>query len=154
MEKEHRIENSQESSSEEEAVSDMAKTNPVEDSEEYSSEEEIVYKCNKCEFESKDMIQVTEHKKIKHVESASLPLVLHGTGLFTHETQEMLPQKTGCKLNHQKRKSHADSLRKKPKQKTLSQKALNNSFREKYLTGNKKNWQPSKKNMVGNQTIS
>ena len=136
MEKEHRIENGQESSSEEEAVSDMAKTNPVEDSEEYSSEEEIVYKCNKCEFESKDMNQVTEHKKIKHVKSASLPLVLHGTGVFTHDTQEMLPQKTGSKFNHQKRKSHADSLRKKPKQKTLSQKALNNSFREKYLTGN------------------
>ena len=70
--------------------------------------------------------------------SASLPLVLHGTGVSTHDTQEMLPQKTGSKFNHQKRKSHADSLRKKPKQKTLSQKALNNSFREKYLTGNKK----------------
>ena len=120
MEKEHIIENGHESSSEEEAISDMAKTNPVEDSEEYSSEEEIVYKCNTCEFESNDMIQVTEHKKINHVESASLPLVLHETGLFTHETQEMLPQKTGSKFNHQKRKSHADSLKEKHKQKTFS----------------------------------
>ena len=39
MEKEHIIENGHESSSEEEAISDIVKTNPVEDSEEYSREE-------------------------------------------------------------------------------------------------------------------
>ena len=64
------------------------------------------------------------------------PIMIHSTGIFsTVESEEVVQPRQKQK----RRKSHTESLKEKPKPKSFSSsKVLNNSFREKYLTGIKK----------------
>ena len=92
------------------------------------------HQCENCGFKSKNKTEVTKHKKNEH-EVPPSPIMIHSTGIFNTVAESVVQPRTKPK----ERKTHTDSLKEKPKPKTFSSsKVLNNSFREKYLTGIKK----------------
>ena len=90
------------------------------------------HRCEKCSFKSTNITEMEKHKKKEH---QAPPIMIHSTGIYNTVAESVVQPRTKPK----ERKTHTDSLKEKPKPKTFSSsKVLNNSFREKYLTGIKK----------------
>ena len=113
----------------------------------FGCSEDEEYQCDECNFKNKEKVAVAKHKKHQHEAKKQTreplpvpaepraplaPIMIHSTGIFsTVESEEVVQPRQKPK----RRKSHTESL--KPKS-FSSSKVLNNSFREKYLTGIKK----------------
>ena len=88
--------------------------------------------CEKCSFKSKNINEMEKHKNNEH---KATPIMIHSTGIYNTAAESVVQPRTKLK----ERKTHTESLKEKPKPKIFSStKVLNNSFREKYLTGIKK----------------
>ena len=98
--------------------------------------DEEEHNCEECNFKSKSKTEVENHKKNEHEARPTPIMIHHSTGIFNRVADESVVQP---RKKVKERKSHTESLKEKPKPKTFSSsKVLNNSFREKFLTGVKK----------------